>query len=173
MSSNKIHAILGDVEGFLERIFAGLEHLKLDVTPFELDHICLRVETLEDYEGKKAQLGTLAKLLIESEVNGRPIATFRLDEAVEFRGRKIFVVEIPAPKANRPKPAGLEHVEFVLPMGFEPFLKKYAHLKFDTRALGKGLNPEIELSLGELAVKFHLLPLERVIEIEKELATRE
>ena len=59
------------------------------------------------------------RLLVESDIGGRPIATFKLTTPIEVRSRDggtrfVDVVEIPSPKDGSPYGAGLEHVEFVV-----------------------------------------------------------
>ncbi|MBV5336219.1 VOC family protein, partial [bacterium] len=56
---------------------------------------------------------------VESDIGGRPIATFKLTTPIEVRSRDggtrfVDVVEIPSPKDGSPYGAGLEHVEFVV-----------------------------------------------------------
>jgi predicted metalloenzyme YecM len=60
----------------------------------------------------------------------------------------------------------LEHVEFVIDQDFESFMRRYPDLQFDLKAITKESNPDISLKLGEYSVKFHNLPLDKVIEEE-------
>lgn len=83
---------------------------------------------------------------------------------------------------------GLEHIELVIGESFESFMTRNSHLKFDTKvrmahpphnhkrietkadqAMGKALNPDIQLAFPPHGtVKFHHMPLEQVIVLEKE-----
>lgn len=155
-------AVLGDWRAFLSRLFALLAAAKVDVAPYELDHVCYRADTLATYAAKKRELEALGRLLTEADVNGRPIATYFLREPLRYEGREIRLVELPAPKPSKPSAAGLEHAEFAV--GAENMAK---FLAFDTTGLAKAANPEIELSFGPIAAKFHPTSLLDVIQTER------
>ncbi len=153
---------LGDWRGFLSRLFALLAEARVDVAPYELDHVCYRADTLDTYAAKKRELETLGRLLTEADVNGRPIATYYLREPLRYENREIRLVELPAPKPSKPTAAGLEHAEFAV--GTENMAKFMA---FDTTGMAKAANPEIELSFGPIAAKFHPTSLLDVIQTER------
>ena len=162
-----LQKIIGDHSEFLTKIFTHLENLQIDVSRYELDHICYRVESLERYHQLKIELMSWGTLLTEAEVNGRPIATFRLHVSLEFRGRQISVLELPAPKSGKIVIEGLEHIEFAVGGDFEKLTSRYPLLPWNKSGAQKKLNPELEIALApNLAVKFHPLTLSKVIEIE-------
>ncbi len=152
-------SFLGDVQAFLTRIFQHLDQAGLHVEAYELDHICYRVTTGEGYEQKKRELEPHAKLLTETLINGRLIATYELSEPILFRERRISLIELPQPKAGKLVREGLEHVEFVIDEDFPTFLRRYPHLAFDTRGMDKPHNPEVELNFADVNVKFHHIAL--------------
>ena len=157
-----------DVEIFLDRIFYGLEKLKIDVSNYYLDHLCYRVATETEYQSRKSELLTDNKLLIESPVNGRLISTFKLNHSIIYGQRIIDVIELPSPKKNTEYLTGFEHVEFVINESFESFSQKYPDVNFDHSSANKSFNPEIRIEIEKnISVKFHHLSLEKVIEIEK------
>lgn len=167
MSSGPIENVIGNYMEFLERVFAHLEDLKIDVSAYELDHLCYRVESLVRYEVQKAALLKWGKVLTEADVNGRPIATFQLDIPLRFRERTISVIELPAPKHGKTVIEGLEHIEFAVGEEFTELPSLYPALTWNKAGAQKKLNPELEIALApNLAVKFHPLPLSKVIEIE-------
>jgi len=159
---------LREAPAFVERTVREAAAVGLDLDGLEIDHLCLRVETVAQYLDYKFQFDGLGQLLSEAIVNGRPIATYKLYEPVRALGQSIHCVEIPSPKVGAPYPLGLEHLECVVREPLPAFMRKHAHLNFDTRAIGKSLNAEIALRLPSgTSVKFHNQSLERVIEIEK------
>lgn len=167
MRKNMI-ALLGSPSPMLGRIFAGLAARQLPLD-FELDHICYRVETIERYQALKIGLLTYGTIESEISIAGRPIATFALRKPYQYQGRAIPCVELPAPKPGSRYAEGWEHGEFVVP-DLPSFLTHHQHLPFDTRGMNKPLNPEACLQIDEkTAVKFHPLPLLKVIEEEKRL----
>ena len=163
--SNPVHLFNQDtLDHFLDRLLRQLEAIDVDVSAFELDHICYRVETMERYKELKTELQKRATLLTESQIGGRPIASFKLYQPIHYLGRKIAVIELPAPKPGSYYPEGWEHVEFVL--GYHPatFLEQYPRLRFKTKALAKKVNPDVSLQFDGFAVKFHEHSLEYVIQ---------
>lgn len=111
----------------------------------------------------------MGRLLGETQVNNRSIATFRLLEPVRYGNWRIDAIELPAPKVGTKTDEGLEHVEFVLFDDKEDFLKKYAYKQFEMRAADRGINPEIGFRLPSYTVKFHLLNLPTVVYLERKL----
>ena len=105
---------LGPISPFLQRIFTNLEKDHLDVSNFELDHICYRVETLPIYLSLKKMLSQQGPILSEEEVGGRLISTFKLNKPIIYQRRQINCIELPSPKQGSFYEQGYEHVEFVI-----------------------------------------------------------
>lgn len=184
---------------FLKSVFMALDGMNLNVSEYPADHVCWRTESIEEYSDLVSALKVAseeARLLVESEIGGRSIATFQLLEPIDCgNGRVIGVVEIPAPKDGRPYKQGLEHVKFVVPSvnknesvntsplsdtaqraTLEEFMRMNEGVDWNTKAIDKRLNPDVSLQIeleefGLCTVKFHLYPLSKVIEYEKEQAS--
>lgn len=161
---------LPDPTPFLDELITEVTQLCGLLDHLLLDHICYRVETLPEYEGIKRARSQDAKLLGESIVGGRPIATYQLNTPFVYQGRVIDVVEIPSPKPGSPYPTGYEHVEFVtdrpLPEFLDYLLAQNPALSdsLSTGGLAKTTNPDIRLSLPNgHSVKFHEQSLAQVI----------
>lgn len=162
--------IIGDYTAFLDEILARVEKEGFDFGDFvQIDHMCYRTGSWESYLQKKDELSAVAQLLGETAVNGRPIATFRLNRPVMHGPWRIDAVELPAPKEGSGYAPGLEHIEFVLYDDIPAFLRKYADKPFKTKAADRGINPEVGLPLGDLTVKFHLLSLPVAVYLEHKL----
>lgn len=159
--------MLGDVNNFLAKVFDALSRDGVDVSGCELDHVCYRVETSERYGELKQKLASQGELLVESEVGGRLIATYKLRQPILYQTRKIECVELPSPKKGTVYAEGLEHAEFVIGVDFENFMKAYPLVNFDTSALSKSVNPDVRVQYDGFSVKFHRESLEQVIEKEK------
>jgi predicted metalloenzyme YecM len=165
--------MLPDHTSFLNQLFFALEPVPGTLDHFQLDHLCYRVETEKQYKDLKAQLLEENELLVESPINGRRIATFRMTEPFRFREREIWLLELPEPKAGSPYPEGWEHVEFVTDRPLETFAEwMVEHLgveaeDIDRSGMSKPLNADLRLRLeGGLSVKFHELALDVVILME-------
>lgn len=155
---------------FLDKLFAqlALNQIKID-KHWSIDHLCYRVSTEEAYKKFKNEFSSLGNLLIESEVNGRLISTFKLHKAIQYHGWLIDLVELPAPKKGKQTIEGFEHAEVVIDIPFEEIKRRYSHCQFDESGLKKNLNKELEIKLKDLAIKFHHMSLEQVIEVEKKI----
>jgi predicted metalloenzyme YecM len=154
---------------FLDKLFSTLKKRGIDLRHWEIDHLCYRTTDNENYEATKEKFSQLGALLIESEVNGRDIATYKLTSPVIYKGYTIPLVEVPAPKKGKITAEGFEHIEVVIDISFDELIKCYPEIDFDTKALSKELNPELVIKFGDCAIKFHHLPLEEVIKIEMAL----
>ena len=168
----------------------------IDALIFHADHVCYRTESIEEYTTLITALQSSNaefSLLIESEIGGRQIATFKLTTPICYTlengiYRSIDVIEIPSPKEGSAYKAGLEHVEFVVedeagglissPLNDEThqnalnrWMEKYPSVSWNTKALSKECNPDISTKMeldvyGTVSIKFHLMPLEDVIKFE-------
>ena len=192
--------LLEQVPIFIKNVEETLwQNYHLDVSVYEADHVCWRTETIKEYSqlvnALKAASDDECTLLIESNIGGRPIATFSFPKGIDAGDRTIRAVEIPAPKEGSPYKRGLEHVEFVIVTSPEDqpdsprndathqslldlFMKKAPSIKWDTRAKQKEINPDVSLKFqleqfGKCSAKFHLMPLADVIEYEKNLMHNE
>lgn len=163
-------SIIGDYEVFLRKIFVEIEAEGFDTTDFvQMDHVCYRTHSIDNYSRKKEDLTRVGELLSEVNINGRPISTFRLRVPIKYAGWRIDTIELPAPKPGRVTQEGLEHVEFVLYDSIKDFLKKYPDKTFNLASVDRGVNPEVGFKLPSYGVKFHLLSLPTAVFLEKKL----
>jgi len=154
---------LPDPSLFLHHLFTTLQTNGLDVEGLELDHLCYRVATVERYARCKELFAQHGTLLAESLIAGRPIATFRLHQGFQFRGRMIDVVELPSPKPGSAYPEGYEHAEFVVDEDLLTFTQRFPKLGWKLDNLRKTTNPDVRLRYPDLSVKFHRQSLADVI----------
>ena len=153
---------------FLEELFSLIDHEGIKVEKhWNIDHLCFRVSTDDDYLKFKNLFLTFSTLLIESEVNGRLISTFKFAEPIQYKNWSIELVELPAPKKGKITLQGFEHIEIVVDVPLNEIKKLYPSCTFDEGGLHKEFNQELEISFGKLAIKFHHLSLESVINVEK------
>lgn len=161
--------VIGDPIMFLEDIFSKISSIELNVESYELDHICYRVSSNKLYEIKKRELSQFGELLVESTVNGRFISTYKLLDPIIFEERKIFLIELPSPKASHAYPDGLEHIEFVTKEPLRKIVERYPQYSFETFGINKKINADITLKLGQYCIRFHNQSLEEVIKTEKKM----
>lgn len=161
--------VITDPHLFLDDLFARLDDIGLEVDNYELDHICYRVETTDEYKIKREELKAFGELLVESMVNGRLISTFKLREPILFRKRSIYLIELPSPKSAHSYKSGLEHVEFVTKLPLQSIVDRYPQYAFEVFGIHKKINADITLKLGDYCIRFHNQNLEEVINLEKKL----
>lgn len=161
--------VIGDPIIFLDDLFGKINDIELIVDQYELDHICYRVESVDQYKVKKEELSHLGELLVESMVNGRMISTFKLFDPIVYNNRKIYLVELPSPKSSHSYKSGLEHVEFVTKEPLQKIIERYPQYSFEAFGIHKKINADITLKLGEYCIRFHNQSLEDVIKLEKKL----
>lgn len=152
---------------FLEKLFFELKELNVSHETWDIDHLCFRTESLDHYEKIKTDFALFSDLLIESPVNGRPIATYKLKKAWNFQSHFIDLIEVPAPKANKIVRPGFEHIEVVYPLSFDEIQNHYPTLYFEENTNHKKFNPELVANLKCGDIKFHHQSLENIINIEK------
>lgn len=187
ISHKDIRSVIGDYNTFLSN---SLEILNLkyginiieDTNFEEIDHICYRCSTTEQYENLKTKLLSFGNQLIESLIGNRPISIFKLNEPIFYNRFRIDLIELPAPKLNSPYLDGLEHFEIVVcgkgkfsisDMKEKEYLEhwssKFPHISFDTRALSKDINCDLAISITDsTSCKFHCFPLNEIIKYEKD-----
>jgi predicted metalloenzyme YecM len=156
-----------DAFRFLDFISSEMNKRKIILKPnWYIDHLCYRVSTDLEYFQMKEVFSALGEFLIESEVNGRLISTFKLFEPIKYKNWNITLLELPAPKKNKITPTGFEHIEIVCDISFSELEKEYFSHEIDKSGLAKNFNKEFELKFEGCAIKFHHLSLESVIRLE-------
>jgi predicted metalloenzyme YecM len=166
-----VKEIIGDYETFITNITDGLEQLGIERDQLSMmDHVCYRVETSERYKEMLEKIARIATLLGQTEVNGRMIATFELNDYFKAAGWTVPYLELPEPKVGSDYLEGLEHAEFVVVGNLQRFLDRYSHLPFSYKGINKSINPEAGLKTGGISVKFHEQQLGAVVRIEQQLA---
>lgn len=153
-------------------LYDFVEKCLKDLRPYlephwEIDHVCYRTKSLEDYVKTKNSFSKIGYLLGETCIGGRPIACFELHSPVMTSQGLVSLVEVPAPKPGRKSDSGYEHLEVVIDRTFEALMIKFPNLSWDTRAISKGFNNEIEAKFSDFNVKFHHHALNHIIEVEK------
>lgn len=161
--------IIGNYAEVLDRATTTLDDEGIDRCDLvQCDTICYRVETNERYDTIKNRLAQQEMLLDASQVNGREIAVFSLDEPlVAGQRNSISYIELPQPKPGNEYPEGVEHVQFVTRQNLEAFREKYKEVDFDEKGLANSLNPLLRLRTDEVTLKFHDKHMGAVISLER------
>jgi predicted metalloenzyme YecM len=167
---SKMKELIGDYDPHVAKINDVLEMIGIRRSELsQLDHLCYRTETLEEYHRVLQDFAVLGRNLGEVDVQGRPISIIALNEPIETGGWIIDFLEIAAPKATSPYPSGLEHAEFVTRGLLEDFEQRHPDLPFIRDAMSRDINPELKYREHGISVKFHQLNIGAVIKIEEQL----
>ena len=125
MNKDKLYNLANQ---FLEEVFIEVKSQKIEVLNLQIDHICYRVETQEEYNSiklceiwtkyKNAQskcpiefLKTIGTQISANIINGREISNFILSEPIKYKNYSIEVFELPSPKEESPYQSEYELLE--------------------------------------------------------------
>ena len=172
---------------FEEKINGLAGILKINLADFEIDHLAIRTNKLEEAQEWLTLLLKYGIILSDNIVNGRPIYLIELNDPLFFAQRKVSIIELPFPKGKMYPSVGWEHIEIVVPFltneKTEHWLKrvmekfalqdlsniqiKVSQPKVDGEQLA---NPSIALSLldktqNETCIKIHPYNIKKVIEV--------
>ena len=147
---------------FLNRLFEQIESSNIDVSSYLMDHVCWRCASNEEYNLMYEFLSDHGSLFHKSIHNGREISLFVLSIPLIYQDRSIQLIELPAPKPNKPYKSGFEHAEFVLDSTINAWYKQYT-LPWDIKNIDKPINPDVRLKFGDISVKFHPYSLAHVV----------
>lgn len=155
-------------EKFLDTVFKKVNEHNLLIEPhWDIDHLCFRVETEDEYAAYHQTFMKLGDLLTEKEVNGRAISTFELGTPISYKNWSIKLLELPAPKKGKMVKTGFEHFEVIVDRPLTEMVKRYSKLNWDTSGLEKTFNSELELPFTNRSIKFHNMSLKSVINFEE------
>lgn len=185
----KMHELMSSTNAFAARLEDVLDRLgMLDVCKeFEMDHICVRLNSDHDVTALSLELGEIAQKISAVNVNGRVIQIFQLHEPLQVGMWQTRGLELPFPKYGRFYSEGWEHVEFVVPGLINTmkdlksfFAASFPHLldskhvesyqlKLDEpQAEGdQDPNPTLAVTSSGAGIKFHALPIQQVVGYQK------
>ncbi|PMN67465.1 VOC family protein [Enterovibrio norvegicus] len=190
MSSLTVEHLFSSLLLFSQRLQELIETLEIDLSPYEADHIALRVNNTE--QAKQLHLAWLAygDEISNNMINGRPIVVVKTREALTFGDWKTHCVELPYPGDKAYPEEGWEHAEWVIPSQattpealLDDVFSLFPSLKAQWNALGeKGVkvklsspsgegerlaNPTVAFKAKGVCIKLHSVTLEQVIESEQ------
>ena len=108
-------ALLADFQDFEQKIQVLAEAIHLDLTKYEIDHLSLRVNSVQKAREWLALLLNYGSVLSDNSVNGRVIYLISLTQPLYLAGQEIAVVELPLPKDKHYPQGTWEHIEVVVP----------------------------------------------------------
>ena len=108
-------ALFADFQDFEQKIQALAQQINLDLNQYEIDHLSLRVNSVQRACAWLALLLNYGTVLSDNQVNGRVIYLIALTQPLYLAGQAIEVVELPFPKDKFYPQESWEHIEVVVP----------------------------------------------------------
>ncbi|MEG9500196.1 VOC family protein [Mannheimia indoligenes] len=142
----KMTACFGDLSQFEQKIQQIADVAGIDLSLYHIDHLAVRMNEHETAEQWKSLLLEGASLLKESEVNGRPIGLFTLNQAVKFCGQNVKIVELPFPKDKVYPEEGWEHIEVVFPILADENAEQWVERALSHFGLAENSNLKLKIS---------------------------
>jgi predicted metalloenzyme YecM len=159
--------LIGDYDLKIASINDVFETIGIDSDELsQLDHLCYRTETMEEYQKVLIDFKDLGRNLGEVMVEQRPISVIALSVPIVSGGWTVDFLEVAAPKPSSLYPSGLEHAEFVTRGLLSDFEARHRDLPFIKNAMSRVLNPELKYRESGISVKFHQLSIGAVTTIE-------
>ena len=166
-TSDPIAEIIGDY-----RAFAALQRDRLltrgiDIAPYPLSHLAVRVADWDLYVHQRTLLERHARANRESVWNGRPISLIVLAEPLDvLDGTPVSRIELIPPVHQRVYRMGLEHLGVVVGEEFDDFSRVHRAALTGQQFQSPAVDPVYVLFEDFTHVKFHRRSLRAVIELE-------
>ena len=167
--ADPVEDIIGDYKAFAAQQRDRLVTRGIDVTPYELSHICYRVAEWDEYVRVRGLLERHAFANREGFWNGRPMSLILFDQLEVLEGKKLPMIELIPPVHQRVYKMGLEHIGFVIGEdGFEAFKKAHRPVLTGQQFQGPtpGINEPYYILFEDFTnVKFHQRSLRETAEM--------
>ncbi|UCG41422.1 MAG: VOC family protein, partial [Acidimicrobiia bacterium] len=153
--------------------FAALQRDRLmargiDITPYPLSHLAVRVAESDLYVHTRTLLERHARANSENFWNGRPISLIVLNEPLEvLEGKPVANIELIPPVHQRRYRMGLEHLGVVIGEGFEEFSQTHRDVLTGQQFQNAKVDPVYVLMEDFSHVKFYRRSFFDIVEEEQ------
>jgi predicted metalloenzyme YecM len=125
-TSDPIAEIIGDYRAFAAMQRDRLVERGIDIAPYPLSHLAVRVADWDLYVHQRTLLERHARANLEDVWNGRPISKIVLAEPLEvLEGKPVSRLELIPPAHQRVYRMGLEHLGVVVGDEFDDFSRMH------------------------------------------------
>jgi predicted metalloenzyme YecM len=162
--------IIGDYRAFAALQRDRLAERGIDIAPFELSHLAVRVPEWDQYVHLRTLLERHAVANRENVWNGRPISLIVPAEPLEVLGGKLVsLIELIPPVHQRVYKMGLEHLGVVVGDTFDTFVERHKPVLTGQQFQGPASTPDPVYILFEdfTHVKFYRLSLRASVELSE------
>jgi predicted metalloenzyme YecM len=165
--SDPIAEIIGDYGAFAEMQRARLSARGIDIAPYPLSHLCVRVADWDLYVHQRTLLERHASTNRENFWNGRPISLIVLSEPLDvLDGTPVSRIELIPPVHQRVYRMGLEHLGVVVGDEFDEFSREHRAVLTGQQFQSAGIDPVYVLFEDFTHVKFYRRSFFDVVEEE-------
>jgi predicted metalloenzyme YecM len=159
-TSDPIAEIIGDYRAFTAMQRDRLLDRGIDIEPYALSHLAVRVADWDLYVHQRTQLEGHATANTETFWNGRPISLIVLAEPLEvLDGKPVPLIELIPPVHQRVYRMGLEHLGVVVGDGFDEFSRMHRDALTGQQFQSADVDPVYVLFEDFTHVKFYRLSL--------------
>jgi predicted metalloenzyme YecM len=166
--TDPIADIIGDYRAFAARQRERLLSRGIDITPYMLSHLAVRVPEWDQYVHVRTLLERHAAANRENVWNGRPISLIVPSQPLEvLDGKLVPLIELIPPVHQRVYKMGLEHLGVVVGDTFDTFVDAHKPVLTGQQFQGPTSTPDPVYILFEdfTHVKFYRLSLRASVEL--------
>ena len=168
-TSDPIAEIIGDYRAFAAMQRDRLSARGIDIAPYALSHLAVRVADWDLYVHQRTLLERHARANRENVWNGRPISLIVPAEPLKvFDGKLVPLIELIPPVHQRVYKMGLEHLGVVVGDTFDAFVGAHKPVLTGQQFQGPNSTPDPVYILFEdfTHVKFYRLSLRASVELD-------
>ena len=166
--ADPIADIIGDYRGFATMQRDRLAVRGIDITPYPLSHLAVRVADWDLYVLQRTLLERHARANREAVWNGRPISLILLAEPLEvLDGVPVSGIELIPPIHQRVYRMGLEHLGVVVGEEFDEFSRDHRAVLTGQQFQGPNVEPVYVLLEDFTHVKFYRCSFFDVVDDEE------
>ena len=159
--------IIGDYRAFTAQQHDRLLARGIDIAPYELGHLAVRVPEWDQYLHLRTLLERHSTANVEGVWNGRPMSMLLLAEPLEvLDGQQIPLIELIPPVHQRVYKMGMEHFGVVVGEDVDAFSREHREVLTGQQFQNRWNEPYYVLFEDFTHVKFHGRPLREVIELQ-------
>jgi predicted metalloenzyme YecM len=159
--------IIGDYRGFVAQQHARLLARGIDIRPYPLSHLAVRVAEWDQYVHLRTVLERHAVANVENVWNGRPISLIVPAEPLRvLDGQVVSLIELIPPVHQRVYKMGLEHLGVVVGEGVDAFSREHRAALTGQQFQSADNEPYYTLFEDFTHVKFHRRSLRAVVELK-------
>ena len=165
--TDPIADIIGDYRAFTALQRDRLEARGIDITPYELGHLAVRVPEWDQYLHLRTLLERQAVAAFENYWNGRPMSLILLAEPLRVLDDKVIpLIELIPPVHQRVYKMGMEHFGVVVGEEVDAFSRQHRAALTGQQFQNRWNEPYYILFEDFTHVKFHRHPLREVVELQ-------